>query len=175
MAPRAGPHLSRATVRWGLSSPFVLLMAETDVRAQFPQWELARTANQPILLNSMQDKSPEAVSRDEGEIWATHTALTWQPVVRPRGGGGRPPRPPPTGGPGVAGRAARAPSVCCPSRARCQRVSRVSCCFRVRLRLPRRARSQPAPPPAGWCYSVYLFTKFIAGNAEKGLMNLPNL
>ena len=41
--------------------------AETVAWAQFPLWELARAADQPIELNRMQDKFPNAVSRDDRE------------------------------------------------------------------------------------------------------------
>ena len=41
--------------------------AVTVASAQFPYWKLARAADQPIHRSTMQDKSPNAVSRDEGE------------------------------------------------------------------------------------------------------------
>jgi len=41
--------------------------AETVAWAQFPQWELARAADQPIQLTTIQDKSPNAISRYDGE------------------------------------------------------------------------------------------------------------
>ena len=64
---------------------------------------------------------PRGCELRRGGIWATRPALTWRLVVRRRGGARRPSRPPPTGGPGLAGRAARAQPVGRPSRAHRQR------------------------------------------------------
>jgi len=41
--------------------------AEIIAWAQFPEWKLARGADQSMQLNTLQDKSPNAVSADEGD------------------------------------------------------------------------------------------------------------